>query len=110
MRTEQGDTLFFEQPARATELAGKINAESPRFNIGFVERNVNVPTFALTFVDAVNRERFTFAKTGETNVKGTRVREIEFRVWQTPTGAIFPAAICSLMAKAAPSAPTPRRL
>jgi VWFA-related protein len=84
-REERLQKLFLEQPATARALAGQLHAESARFNMGFVERNVNIPTLALTFVDGAHRERFTFTKIGESKVRGTKVWEIEFHEWQTPT-------------------------
>jgi hypothetical protein len=35
-------------------------AESARYNIGNIERNINVPVFALTFLEAHNQPRFRF--------------------------------------------------
>ena len=35
--------------------------ESARYNIGGIERNINVPVFALAFLDPVNQPRFVFS-------------------------------------------------
>jgi len=52
--------LFVEPTASSFPQAGRIMDESARYNIGSVERNINVPIFALTFLDPVNQPRFRF--------------------------------------------------
>lgn len=39
---------------------GEIIAESARYNIGSIQRNINTPLMALLFLDTVNQDRFRF--------------------------------------------------
>ncbi len=43
--------------------ASAIVAESARYNIGDVDRNVNTPLFSLRFLEAANQPRFRFTRT-----------------------------------------------
>lgn len=84
-RDERLQKLFLEQPRVATERAEEIARESARYNIGFVGRQINVPTFALAFVDATNLGGFTFTKAGESTISGVPTWQIAYREWQSPT-------------------------
>jgi hypothetical protein len=54
--------LFIAPSAQTSEQAGRILAESARYNIGDVERNVNTPVFPLSFLTAENQPRSTFSR------------------------------------------------
>jgi VWFA-related protein len=84
-REERLQKLFLEAPATAAERAREIMAESARYNIGFVERNVNLPTLALRFLSPDNRGRALFRKQGEREVAGTRTWELAFSERGSPT-------------------------
>jgi hypothetical protein len=60
-RTERLASLFVAPTDDALFRAQAIADESARFNLGAVNRNVNLPTFALSFLrrDAQARSRFT---------------------------------------------------
>jgi len=77
--------LFLNAPATAAERAIEIVAEGARYNLGFVERNVNVPTLALRFLAPASRGRTLFRKQGEATVAGTRTWEMVFAERGTPT-------------------------
>jgi hypothetical protein len=49
--------------AAASMHVATILAESARFNIGDVDRNVNTPVFSLRFLEADNQPRFRFKRT-----------------------------------------------
>ena len=55
--------LLAPAEASATHVA-TILAESARFNLGDVDRNVNTPLFSLRFLEAANQPRFRFQRTG----------------------------------------------
>ncbi|HEX6163421.1 MAG TPA: hypothetical protein VFZ31_08650, partial [Vicinamibacterales bacterium] len=44
----------------STDRIGEIIAESARYNIGNVTRNINTPLMSLLFLDAANQSRFEF--------------------------------------------------
>jgi VWFA-related protein len=78
--------LFLERTN--TELRAQlaaIRAESARYNIGPVERNVNVPMFPFAIVRADNQMRFRFklGKKGDTD--GVETRRIEYEERAHPT-------------------------
>jgi hypothetical protein len=73
-RAERIAKLFLTPSASAQRQVDDITAESARYNIGGVNRNVNLPTLALTALDPENRAWFTLS--------GARKKdgwEIEFR-------------------------------
>jgi VWFA-related protein len=77
--------LFLDAPATAAARAAQINAESARYNIGFVERNVNLPTLALRLLDPARRSQLAVRKAGEATVTGVRTWELAFAERGTPT-------------------------
>jgi hypothetical protein len=77
--------LFLDAPATAVQRATEILAESARYNIGFVERNLNVPTLALRFLDKADRGRAVFRKVGETTIEGVHTWEYAYEERQSPT-------------------------
>ena len=70
--------LFTQNPKDVLERADLIAAESARFNIGGVARNINVPTQALDFLHPRHRSRFEFRKIGEDTLDG--ILDVEDRV------------------------------
>ena len=56
--------LFLTQGRQGLEQAQAISSESARYNIGSVQRTVNVPTLALAFLLAEHRWRFAFKLDG----------------------------------------------
>ena len=96
-RKERLLALFTRNPKDVLERADLIAAESARYNIGGVARNINVPTQALDFLHPRHRSRFHFRKSGEESIDGTRTWKIEFEererpvpdrhaVWRTRSG------------------------
>jgi VWFA-related protein len=84
-REERLQQLFLKAPATAVDRAGEIMADSARYNIGFVERNVNLPTLALRFLDPSYQARAFFRKQGEVVVAGTKTWEMAFSERGSPT-------------------------
>ena len=62
-RTDRLTRLFLDPSASSAGQIARIRGESARFNIGDIHRNMNVPTFALTFLDPANQPRFKFKRT-----------------------------------------------
>ena len=77
-REQRLQNLFLKAPATAAERAAEINAESARYNIGFVERNVNLPTLALRYLDPARRAGLLFRRLGQSTVAGVRSWELAF--------------------------------
>jgi hypothetical protein len=77
--------LFLEEPATAFERAKEIMDESARYNIGFIERNINLPTLALIFLQMVNQPRFMFWKQAELPMDGVRAWQIAYAEKASPT-------------------------
>ena len=57
---------MLRDPSAATSMhVATILAESARFNIGDVDRNVNTPLFSLRFLEADNQPRFRFRRAAD---------------------------------------------
>ena len=54
-------TSLFLNPGRSNEQLERIIAESARYNIGRIRRNVNTPLLALLFLDLDYQRRFKFS-------------------------------------------------
>lgn len=76
--------LFGGRDADTAALARKIADESSRYNLGNIERTINTPTVALTFLRSVNRSRVTFERAGETRSDGVPAVELRFRETALP--------------------------
>jgi VWFA-related protein len=83
--TDRLRQIFLESPDDVLEAARTLSEESAGHDIGFVQRNTNVPTSALLFVHAVNQPRFVFASQGEQVQDGIRVVLLAFAERQSPT-------------------------
>jgi len=64
-RTERLTRLFLDSSAASVDQIARIRDESARYNIGDIQRNLNVPIFALTFLTPANQPRFKFRRTKE---------------------------------------------
>jgi hypothetical protein len=88
--------LFLDTPSQAVEQARRIVAESARFNLGTLRRDINVPTMALKYLRASNQPRSVFTVAGRKDVGGVPATILEFKEIATPTiirtpGADLPA-------------------
>jgi VWFA-related protein len=84
-REERLQKLFLEAPATAAERAAAITAESARYNIGFVDRNLNLPTLPLRLLDPTRRAHMLFRKVREAKVAGIAAWELAFAERGSPT-------------------------
>jgi hypothetical protein len=62
-RNERLVKLFLEPTASTATLAENITTESTRYNIGNLQRTVNVPVLALSILDPAVQPRFRFTRT-----------------------------------------------
>jgi hypothetical protein len=74
--------IFLTGSRTAVDQARAIMSEGARYNIGNVDRNINVPTLPLPFLTAAHRQRFSF-KLGRREDPDGAV--IEFRETASPT-------------------------
>ena len=77
--------LFLEPGLYVGTQLQAIRDESARYNLGVVERNINVPLFLLQFLLPENRPRFRFRLAGKRQIAGVEAWRIEFveRVFPT---------------------------
>jgi hypothetical protein len=66
-RDERLMKLFLQPTGSTTEQLDAILTESARYNIGNIERNVNMPLLAVFFLDPRNQGRFRFFRTKDRN-------------------------------------------
>ena len=84
-RQDRLKKLFLEAPDAAVTQGRKISDESARYNLGAIQRNFNVPTMALFFLQSTNVARFKFRKDGEEVIDGHRVWKVRYQETRTPT-------------------------
>ncbi len=89
--------LFVESPAQALAQSRRIVAESARYNLGSLQRNINVPTMALTYLRSVNQPRSVFTVAGRQDVNGVPAVILAFTEKAKPT--IIRSATTDLPAK-----------
>ena len=61
-RDQRLATLFLSPLSSIGDQVAQIADESARYNIGRLQRNVNVPVLPLLFLDAANQPRFEFTR------------------------------------------------
>ena len=81
-RQERLERLF---TAGNTLEARRLYEESSRYNLGDVQRNINVPVLALLFLRRLNVERFQFSLDHLDQVDGTPAWRVDFRERDRPT-------------------------
>ena len=74
-----------DSPAEGLAQARRIAAESARFNLGVLKRDINVPTMALGFLRGANQSRSSFTVGGRKKVEGIETVALEFTERATPT-------------------------
>jgi VWFA-related protein len=79
------EPLFRASPSGALRAAAAVTAESERLILGPAERTINVPTFALAFLEPGLRDSFAFKRRGVASVKGEKAVEIAFEEVGRPT-------------------------
>jgi hypothetical protein len=92
-RDERLVRLFLEPSAANAAQAETIANESARYNIGNIQRNINVPVLALVFLEVRHQPRFVFRRGGGGNLRALAglaatpedIWDIEYREVQRPT-------------------------
>jgi VWFA-related protein len=84
-RDDRLKRLFLQTGIDISVQLQAIRDESARYNLGIVERNINVPLFLLRFLQPENRPRFRFRLTGSRSVAGVEAWRIEFDERVVPT-------------------------
>lgn len=77
--------LFLDGSQEARAQLGLIKQESSRYNIGRVERNINMPLFALEFLGAGNVARSAFSLSGSKSTGGVTGTQVTFSETGRPT-------------------------
>ena len=84
-REDRLKKLFLEPGVDATAQLMRIKEESARYNIGPLERNINVPMFLLKFLSPVNRAHSRFRIAARSESDGVQTWRIEFTEIARPT-------------------------
>ena len=84
-RDDRLKRLFLQPGIDISVQLQAIRDESARYNLGIVERNINVPLFPLRFLQPENRPRFRFRLGGSRSVAGVEAWRIEFEERVSPT-------------------------
>jgi VWFA-related protein len=84
-RDDRLKRLFLEPGVDVQAQLLAIRKESARYNIGAVERNINVPLFPLQFLTAGNRPRFRFRLAGKRHAAGVDTWRVQFDEQSRPT-------------------------
>ena len=76
--------LFVKPSSDSKEQLARIVAESARFNIGWVNRNINVPTMVLQFARSAELHRSEFKRGGTIQIGDIDARELRFQEKKLP--------------------------
>jgi hypothetical protein len=81
-RNERLMQLFVSPSASSASQAQRIVEESTRYNIGNLQRTVNLPVFALLILDPENQPRFVFKRTDRSDpLLGQRTAKLADDLW-----------------------------
>ncbi len=83
-RSNRLSSLFADPGGWSLDKARAIAAESATFGIGGMTRAVESPAMALLVLYPANSSRFSFVRTGEESVEGTRTWKIDYREQRAP--------------------------
>jgi len=83
-RSDRLVELFLKPTGDSAEQVRKIVEASSRLNLGFVSRNINVPTMVLQYARTTEQHRSEFKRGGTLDVSGIDAREIRFQERKTP--------------------------
>ncbi|MEO6223479.1 MAG: hypothetical protein ABIP90_09520 [Vicinamibacterales bacterium] len=83
-RSDRLVNLFLKPTGESPDQVRKIVAESARLNVGWVSRNINVPTMVLQFAKSAEQYRSEFKRGGTGEAAGIKAREIRFQERKLP--------------------------
>jgi hypothetical protein len=84
-REERLTKLLMDETGSSFDRAWRLAEEGARYNIGPVQRTVNVPTQALQFLLPVNQLKSVFRQGGVDRINGVLVWEVRFEEIGLPT-------------------------
>ena len=84
-REDRLKQLFLEPGVDATAQLMRIKEESARYNIGPLERNINVPLYLLKFLNPANRSHSKFRIAARSETDGVQTWRVEFTETARPT-------------------------
>jgi hypothetical protein len=67
-RQDRLSKIFLDPSATTLDRIARIKAESARYNLGDIERNLNTPLFALQILLPYRQTRFRFKRTGRRDI------------------------------------------
>jgi hypothetical protein len=73
------EDAFDTSPQANVKRLESMKAESTRYNLGDIQRDINLPTFALKVLRKGEVSRFAFERAGNARIEGVRTLEIRFR-------------------------------
>jgi hypothetical protein len=79
------EDAFDNSPETNTRRLDAMKAESTRYNIGDIIREINLPTFALKVLRESEVSRFAFELAGSSKIGGIQTWAIRFREQTSPT-------------------------
>jgi len=83
-REDRLSKLFLHPTGSTLEQARKIMEESARYNIGNIQRTINLPVFALAVLRPSNQSRVRFSKAKLDSAIGANVYVVEYREHESP--------------------------
>ena len=83
--TQRLEKLLVEGTAKSFEQARRLTDASAANNVGFVTRNINIPTLAFRYLEASRIRGVQFRRAGEETVDGLPTAIVEFQEIATPT-------------------------
>jgi len=84
-RDKRLEKVFAAADKDRFEEARRIADEGARFNLGTLERNINLPSMPLTFITRENRSRSAFRDAGRDRIDDVPVVVLEFQETTRPT-------------------------
>ncbi len=73
------ETAFEDSPENNAKRLAEMKSESTAYNLGDVQREINLPTFALKVLRKAEVERFTFERAGTAKIGNIQTWKIRFR-------------------------------
>jgi len=81
-RTARLPALLADRSASAAAQVERIRSESAQYNLGPIERDINVPVLALRFLTFANQPRFKFTRAADTSAAAVHVAPDEAGVFR----------------------------
>jgi hypothetical protein len=78
-KQESFEDAFDDSPEANAKRLRSMKQDSTEHNLGDVQREINLPTFALAILRKENVSRFSFERTGTAKIDGVQTWKIRFR-------------------------------